>query len=55
MQSNKKKRRYEKPTVTRIKLDARCAVLGFCKTRGRIGPGAPNCGMPSAPCSSPGS
>ena len=51
----RKKRYYEKPTVTRIKLDARCAVLGFCKTGGKIGPGVANCGIPSAPCSSSGS
>ncbi|MCU0562122.1 MAG: hypothetical protein MUD16_18280 [Desulfobacterales bacterium] len=31
MEEKKPKKRYEKPVVTRIKLDAKCAVLGFCK------------------------
>ena len=37
----KKKKKYEKPQVTRIQLDAKCAVLGFCKTSGTVGPGLP--------------
>jgi len=51
----RKKRYYDKPTVTRITLDARCAVLGFCKSSGRVGPGVPNCGVGTAPCAAPGS
>lgn len=40
----KTKRKYERPEVTRIDLDAKCAVLGFCKSTGFLGPGAPaNC------------
>jgi hypothetical protein len=31
MEEKKSKKRYEKPVVTRIRLDAKCAVLGFCK------------------------
>ena len=54
MKKNKKKR-YEKPKVTKINLDAKCAVLGFCKTAGNIGPGVPMCGLPFAPCYSNGS
>ena len=50
-----KKKRYEKPKVTKINLDAKCAVLGFCKTPGNIGPGVPMCGLPFAPCYSNGS
>jgi hypothetical protein len=50
-----RKREYTKPAVTRITLDAHCAVLGFCKTNATLGPGVPNCGAPFAPCSSPGS
>ena len=49
-----KKKIYEKPQVTKIKLDAECAVLGFCKTTSTIGPGVPNCAMP-VPCTSQGS
>ncbi len=57
MMEKSKKKKYEKPKVTRIKLDARCAVLGFCKTQmvGLVGPAAINCGVPFAPCSGPGS
>ena len=31
MDDTPKKMPYVKPEVTRIRLDARCAVLGFCK------------------------
>ena len=51
---NKEKQKYEKPRVTKIKLDAQCAVLGFCKTSNSIGPGVPNCATGSA-CNSQGS
>ncbi len=45
MKKNKKKE-YEKPEVTRISLDAKCAVLGFCKNTGGDGPRAPsNCAL----------
>jgi hypothetical protein len=37
----KKKKEYEKPEVTRIRLDAKCAVLGFCKTTNIVGSGLP--------------
>lgn len=55
----KKRKRYEKPKVTRINLDAKCAVLGFCKTDGSLGPGG-NGGNTcrwsgGSPCSGPGS
>ena len=33
----KKKRKYVKPEVTEIKLDVKCAVLGFCKISGDDG------------------
>ena len=33
------KKKYEKPEVTRITLDAKCAVLGFCKTYNTGGAG----------------
>ena len=52
-----KKKKYKKPRVTRVKLDAKCAVLGFCKSTalGAVGPAAINCGVPFAPCSGAGS
>jgi hypothetical protein len=49
-----KKKKYEKPQVTKIKLDPECAVLGFCKTTGTLGPGLPNCFVATA-CDSQGS
>lgn len=38
MMEQKEKKQYEKPRITRIKLDARTAVLGICKTSGAGGP-----------------
>ena len=35
----KVKKEYEKPKITRIRLDATGAVLGFCKSTGSLGPG----------------
>ncbi|MCK4986913.1 MAG: hypothetical protein KAS40_15390 [Desulfobacterales bacterium] len=35
----KQKKKYEKPILTKIRLDAECAVLGFYKTGGKVGPG----------------
>lgn len=40
---NIKKKKYEKPKVTRIKLDAKTAVLAVCKTTGAGGPVMPGC------------
>jgi hypothetical protein len=51
----KKKRKYVKPEVTKIHLDAECAVLGACKTSGQAGPGGSGCLSLSFPCSSHGS
>ena len=56
MQEEKKKK-YEKPILTQIRLDAKCAVLGFCKTGGKVGPGVGSgagC-QPGSYCDSPGS
>jgi hypothetical protein len=39
-----KKKKYVKPQVTKITLDAKCAVLGFCKGPGDEGPGGTGCG-----------
>ncbi|MGD2097952.1 MAG: hypothetical protein PVG35_10250 [Desulfobacterales bacterium] len=50
----KAKKEYEKPKITKIKLDAACAVLGFCKTSGTFGPGVPDCSV-GTPCTSSGS
>ncbi len=40
MEKNVRKK-YEKPRLTIINLDAKCAVLGFCKLSGAGGPGRP--------------
>ena len=42
MEKNKKKK-YEKPQATRIKLDSKAAVLAVCKTSGAFGPGTVGC------------
>ena len=52
---NKEKKTYEKPEITRIKLDARTAVLGICKTSGAGGPNAYGCEVLGAPCTDAGS
>ena len=49
------KKTYEKPKITRIRLDARTAVLGICKTSGAGGPAAYGCEVVGEPCSSLGS
>jgi hypothetical protein len=46
----KKKRKYVKPEVTKIYLDAECAVLGACKFSGGSGPNGSNCGIPIPAC-----
>jgi hypothetical protein len=51
----RKKRAYERPAITRIKLDARCAVLGFCKVQHIGGPTGNACRHGNTPCSAPGS
>ena len=45
MEKNKKKK-YDKPKMNKIKLDPRCAVLGYCKTSGTVGPRTSGCGSP---------
>jgi hypothetical protein len=42
----KKRKKYVKPKVTKIQLDAKCAVLGGCKISGEDGPMATGCGSP---------
>ena len=53
----KQKQQYERPKLTRIRLDAKCAVLGFCKTSGKAGPGVGSGAGCNAgtPCDAPGS
>jgi len=54
--AKKVKKKYEKPAVTRISLDARVAVLGFCKTTNKIGAGGYGCEwFGGSPCSGAGS
>jgi len=57
MEDQKKKKEYERPKVTRITLDAKCAVLGFCKQSSTgSGPALNGCqDALSAPCQSQGS
>ena len=50
-----KKKKYEKPEVKRVKLDAKCAVLGFCKHTGSLGPNGGDCGQPFPECRQAGS
>lgn len=45
MEKNKK-RKYVKPMVTKIVLDAKCAVLGNCKQTGSSGNTGDDCGAP---------
>ena len=49
------KKRYEKPKLKKVQLDAKCAVLGFCKTTGKLGPGRANCGVSFPLCLAAGS
>jgi len=49
------KKRYEKPSLKKVKLDVKCAVLGFCKVAGKIGPGNMHCGIGPARCFAKGS
>ena len=49
------KKKYVKPTVRKIKLDAKTAVLGFCKNTGFIGPMDQGCGQAGPGCNSAGS
>jgi hypothetical protein len=55
MMEEKQKKKYVKPTVRKIKLDAKTAVLGFCKTVQSIGPIGSSCGQPGPGCLAPGS
>jgi hypothetical protein len=41
MMKPEKKKKYEKPKLTQIRLDAECAVLGGCKTDNKVGPSSP--------------
>ena len=55
MDKNEKKK-YEKPKITKIKLDPKTAVLATCKASGIVGPGGSGCEtFLGDPCSSFGS
>ena len=43
VKNKKAKKKYEKPEITKIKLDAKTAVLAACKTSGAFGPGGNGC------------
>lgn len=49
------RKKYEKPKLTKIKLDPETAVLGKCKNVGLRGPAASSCGYPFDVCSAQGS
>jgi hypothetical protein len=49
------KKPYEKPKVTKVRLDPQCAVLGFCKTTGGRGPAASSCKTFKKTCKASGS
>jgi hypothetical protein len=50
------KKKYIKPEIKKIKLDAKTAVLAVCKTAGGTGPEGGNCGPPIfQPCQENGS
>lgn len=51
----KEKKPYEKPKVSRVTLDAKCAVLGFCKGAGVGGPVITGCQTGFENCQSQGS
>lgn len=43
VKNKKTNKKYEKPKITIIKLDAQTAVLATCKTSGIGGPGGMGC------------
>ena len=43
VKTKKTKKKYAKPEITKIKLDAKTAVLAACKTSGAFGPGGNGC------------
>ena len=52
----KEKKKYIKPEITKIQLDAKTAVLAVCKTTGSFGESGSNCGPPVfQPCLDNGS
>jgi hypothetical protein len=56
MEAKEKKKEYDTPKVTRIRLDAQCAVLGFCKGGAGSGPVLSGCvDALSSPCMDSGS
>jgi hypothetical protein len=50
-----RRKKYEKPKLTRIRLDPETAVLGKCKNSGLRGPSGDHCGVPFPLCREPGS
>lgn len=52
----KLKKKYVKPKLTQVKLDPKCAVLGFCKTESTaFGVAQAGCGCPGSQCNACGS
>ena len=55
MSGLEKKKIYKKPKLKKVRLDARCAVLGFCKAMGSYGMRGSHCGLPFSACNASGS
>ena len=51
----KKKKKYVKPVVIKLSLDAKTAVLGGCKMAGSAGPNGDDCGGAFLGCLTAGS
>jgi len=51
----KEKKKYEKPRISKVTLDAETAILGKCKNTGLTGPRGAHCGLPFPQCREPGS
>ncbi|MGD8765331.1 MAG: hypothetical protein PVG87_23700 [Desulfobacteraceae bacterium] len=53
---SKIKKKYQRPTITKIDLDAKTAVLAVCKIDGKFGPGKSGCkNIMENPCNQIGS
>ncbi len=50
------KKKYEKPVVTKVRLETKISVLAICKTTAAVGPPVySGCSMFGSPCSDLGS
>jgi len=49
------KKKYKKPTVTKVRLETKVSVLGHCKNTGSSSPLQSDCGKYAVPCPTIGS